>query len=467
MKNRKIVQALAKLNKQELLRFQVFLESPYFNVNKDVLALYNHIHFGLSKNHLDKMPEDMDTWQLMFPGKPFDSRRFNLLFFYLSNQFDRFISQLEYEKLNFFKEKLKCEILGNIGIRDWQRERIKLNMQSLEADNDYSSNILLYKYFISKLKEKIITGSTSIKYLKMYYVLEKLDVNITLLGAKKMYQLEEEIKFLDYIKVLLNEEYVNEYPSINIYNKITQALLEESDTNYYFSFRKLMNEKINFFSHKMRKEIYTLAVSYCISQVNQSRTEFNREVFELYRESVEGRYILENNEISVSDYRNIVVLALRVREFEWTENFIENYQKYINPKFRDNAVYFSLARLEINRENYEKVLDYLQLINYEDVWYQLGARTMQMAAYYKLGEFDALESLLNAYKMFITREKSLTKDRKSAYLNLIKYTKKLLYLLPNQKDKISKIRKDIEANKLIVNKSWLLERVDELAKSKS
>ena len=93
---------------------------------------------------------------------------------------------------------------------------------------------------------------------------------------------------------------------------------------------------------------------------------------------------------------------------------------------------------------------------------QLGAKTMQITAYYELKEFDALESLLNAYKMFITREKSLSKERKKAYFNLIKYTKKLLYILPDEKAKIAKMRKEIEENNTVVTKTWLLEKVDEL-----
>lgn len=122
-------------------------------------------------------------------------------------------------------------------------------------------------------------------------------------------------------------------------------------------------------------------------------------------------------------FRNIIIAALRVKQYAWVENFIENYKIYVHPKYRDNAVYFSLARLEINRENYDKVLEYLQLINYEDVWYQLGAKTMQITAYYELKEFDALESLLNAYKMFITRENHCLKSEKkhtSTLLNIQK-----------------------------------------------
>lgn len=467
MKNRKIVQALSKLNKQELLRFQVFLESPYFNVNKDVLALYNHIHFGLSKNRLDKMPEDMDTWQLMFTGKPFDSRRFNLLFFYLSNQFDRFISQLEYEKLNFFKEKLKCDILGNIGIKDWQRERIKLNMKILEIKNDYSPDILINQYFIKNTGEKKKLASEALPYLKLFYILEKMYAYVTLLSWKKMYQLDVEIKFMDQIFLLKTESNVSKYPSIAIYQSILDTFLFEDDIEKYYTLREFMKQHIHSFNVDFQREIYAFAISYCINKSNQTIAEFDREQFELFKETVEGKIIQEKDEISVPAFRNIVFAALRVKEFAWAENFIENYKKYVNPKFRDNAVYFSLARLEMNRENYEKVLDFLQLINYDDVWYQLGAKTMQVSAYYELHEFDALESLLNAFKMFINREKSLTRERKITYLNLIKYTKKLIYILPSNKTKINKVKEEIVKTKAIVNKTWLIEKVDELAKSKS
>jgi hypothetical protein len=466
VKNRKIVLALTKLNKQELQRFRVFLESPYFNVNQDVLALYVFVFSYLVPNRLDKMPEDSETWTSLIPDKPFDARRLNLLYFYLSNRFDDFISQQEYENLVYFKEKVKCEIIGQAGLTSWQKDLVKKNLKELDGNNDFSSNVAINQYFIKNTVTKDKMNIEALHYLKLFYILEKMYAHVTLLSWKKMYQLDVEIKFMDQIFYLIKSNNLDSFPSIAVYQSIIGTFLNEEDKERYYLLRSLIKQHIHKFNIDFQREIYTMAISYCINKSNQSIAEFDKEEFDLFKESVEGNIIQENNEISVPVFRNIVFVSLKVKEFQWAENFIENYQKYIHPKFRDNAVYFSLARLEINRNNYEKVLDYLQLINYEDVWYQLGARTMQMAAYYKLGEFDALESLLNAYKMFITREKSLTKERKTAYLNLIKYTKKLLYVLPDEKSKINKMRKEIEDNKTIVNKSWLLERVDELTKSK-
>ena len=158
----------------------------------------------------------------------------------------------------------------------------------------------------------------------------------------------------------------------------------------------------------------------------------------------------------------MVFFALRVNEFDWTENFIHEYAEYLDPRYRDNAVEFSLARLEFYRKNYGKVLDHLNKVNYEDVWYNLNAKTLQLAAYYELDEYDALESLTLSYKMYIRREKSITPERKTHYLNLIKYTSALMKVNPRDQLKILKIQEDISQTKGIVSKPWLMEKVNEM-----
>jgi hypothetical protein len=464
---RKIVLALQKLDKKELKEFLIFVRSPYFNVNKGITLLYDTIFPLLESKKLKETHNDTWLWSVLNPDeKEVDARRLNLLFYNLGLLFDRYVAQNEFSKQTFFQKKLMMEILSKRKLPLEKRILIRTTLENLQKNENYSATSAVYQYFIKKIATKRKRDAEVILWLNIYYILEKLNAYVTLLSWKKMYKLDVELNYLTYIYSLIGQNIHLEYPSILLYIKIAKILENENETEEYYELRKLMKDHIETFETTLQREIYTMALSYCINKVNQFKGEFHREVFDLFKESVEKNVIMENEEISVSVFRNIVFAAIRVSEFSWVEYFIENYKSYVNPKFRDNAVYFSLARLEINRENYPKVLDYLQLINYDDVWYQLGARTMQMAAYYKLGEYDALESLLNAYKMFINREKSLTKERKTAYLNLIRFTKKLLYIIPSEKTKIQNLRKEIEENPSIVNKSWLLERVDELSKSR-
>ncbi|MBK9735009.1 MAG: hypothetical protein IPO92_08595 [Saprospiraceae bacterium] len=224
----------------------------------------------------------------------------------------------------------------------------------------------------------------------------------------------------------------------------------------------MMKEHIYLFPKEEVKEIYATAISYCINKVNKGSFDFQKETFSLYKETIDNNIIILEKELSATTFRNIVQIALRVEEFDWAEIFINDYAQYVDPKYRDNAVMFSLARLEFYRKNFGKVLDHLNKVNYDDVWYNLGSKTLQIASYYELDEFDALESLLQAFKMYIRREKSLTDDRKDTYLYLIKFTTSLMKLSYKEKDKLIKLKAEIEGIKGVVSKPWLLEKVEGL-----
>jgi hypothetical protein len=461
MFERKIINAIQKLEKEELSQLKIFINSPYFNVNGEIIRLFDIIYGAIHQNVEQISVSDDIVWKKLFSGLPFDAKKYNRLYYILGNLFDRFISQKEFEEMPYYNLKVKGDVLQNVPNRALRKKVYNETNAYIQKSQTYSSEDLVYTYFNNNRFIPLTKESNVQQDLNYYYILEKLKTYVSLLSWKKMYKLDVDFHFMDYVFEMLDDNGYIFHPSITIFKKITDTLLDENNSDNYFELRQLMKEHIEKFSEDIQREFYTLAISYCISKVNQSKTDFDKEVFELFKESVEKNILQENNELSVPVFRNIVFAALRVKEFEWTEYFINNYKKYVHPKYRDNAVYFSLARLELNRENYNKVLEYLQLINYEDVWYQLGARTMQMASYYALSEFEVLESFLDAFKMYVNREKSLTKDRKVSYINMLKFTKKLLYLQPSDKTKIHKLRIEIENTKAVASKPWLLEKVEE------
>jgi hypothetical protein len=461
MFERKIINAIQKLEDEELSQLKIFINSPYFNVNGEIIRLFDIIFGAIKQNVEQSSVSDEIVWKKLFSGLPFDAKKYNRLYYILGNLFDRFIAQKEFEQMPLYRLKVKGDVIQKVSNKTLQKKVYNETYAYIQKNDTYSAEDKVYIYFMTSTFRSVKESTVILNELNTYFVLEKLKSYVFLLSMKKMYQLEVNIKFMDEVFSLIQVNHFEQHPAIAVYQSIMGTIMNEEEKDNYYVLKGLIREHIHKFNTDFQREIYTMAISYCINRSNQSIVEFVKEQFELFKESVERNIIQENNEISVPVFRNIVFAALRVKQFAWAENFIDNYKIYIHPKYRDNAVYFSLARLEINRENYDKVLDYLQLINYDDVWYQLGARTMQMAAYYKLGEYDALESLLNAYKMFISREKSLTKERKKAYLNLIKFTKKLMYTMPHEKTKLEKLKKEIEETKGIVNKAWLLEKVEE------
>jgi hypothetical protein len=479
MKEKKILFALKGLSIYELNSFGKYVHSPYFNVNKNVTDYYDLLEKHIKEGRTDDVENDY-CWKIVYGNEPYHNQRFLKLNSDLLNLLEDFLAQQEYDQMVSLRAchklagagkrnlvKLYNGILGDISRLD----RSELNQSSEFYLNKYQieKNIFGLKSENEKKNVKFeINTELNIQNisenLDVFYVAEKLRLYCTLLTWKKMYKLDIEIQNMETILTLATQKPYNTIPAILMYYTMQATYTDENITQHYFDLKDQIHKYIHVFPEDEQKEIYATAISYCVNKVNKGDFTFQKETFLIYKETIDADYLLIDGIISPTDFRNIVFFALRVKEFEWTENFINDYAEYLDPRYRENAVEFSLARLEFYRKNYGKVLDHLNNVTFDDVWYTLGTKTLQVASYYELDEFDALESLLQSFKMYIKREKSLTKERKETYLNLIKYTSSLMKVNPRDQSKIQKIKIEIEQTKSIVSKPWLMEKVEEMVR---
>ncbi|MDX1409498.1 MAG: hypothetical protein R3330_15230, partial [Saprospiraceae bacterium] len=113
-------------------------------------------------------------------------------------------------------------------------------------------------------------------------------------------------------------------------------------------------------------------------------------------------------------------------------------------------------------QDYDKVIEQLQEVEYDDPSYNLNSKTMLMFTYYETDEIDPLLSLLSSFAVYLRRNKQIPKGRKSHYLNLIKFMRALVRIPVSDKDALLQLEKKIRDTEGVVNKNWLLEKIDEL-----
>ena len=132
------------------------------------------------------------------------------------------------------------------------------------------------------------------------------------------------------------------------------------------------------------------------------------------------------------------------------------------PNLQENAEIYNLARLYYAQKQYKKVLQLLHNVELNNISYALGAKTILVGTYFALNEYQALESLLISFRIFILRNKLLAKNTKQGYLNFLKFTKKLISLAPYDKSGKEQLRKDIANTKNLMVRDWLLEQLDNI-----
>ena len=210
------------------------------------------------------------------------------------------------------------------------------------------------------------------------------------------------------------------------------------------------------------KELYLLAINYCISRINAGEERFFARAFELYRTGF-GQFILVDNEGNVSKFMftHSVYCAIKTTNFDWAEAFINIFSERLEEKHRHSTVQFNLSRLYYEKGDYHKAQTLLRDFDYDDMLLNAVAKTMLLKIYYKLGELDALESLIEAMRSFLQRKEALSSNHKIVFKNTILLMKKLLHLNKYSKTQVEKFRKAVmETNPIQEQeRSWFLQQI--------
>jgi hypothetical protein len=124
-----------------------------------------------------------------------------------------------------------------------------------------------------------------------------------------------------------------------------------------------------------------------------------------------------------------------------------------------------LANVYFYQKKFEKVIEQLREVEYNNSNYALGSKLLLMRTYYELGEYNALDSLLESFRIYLLRNKQLTKETNLQYAMIIRMIKRLSNINPNNKTQVNDLAEKIKASTNNVAKQWLLEKVQELQKN--
>ncbi|MEY4902864.1 MAG: hypothetical protein RLZZ292_679 [Bacteroidota bacterium] len=250
-------------------------------------------------------------------------------------------------------------------------------------------------------------------------------------------------------------------PSVGVYYFAFKSLTAPDETAYFVSFKTLLFEHGAAFPADEIRDLYLIALNYCIKKHNSGEADFLKTEFELYREGLKNKALYINNFITKFTYRNVVTLALTLQEYAWAEQFIERYKNDLEPAQREGNYKYCLARLEYERKNYDKVLILLQQADYEEILITLAAKALLLKMLYETNAYDALEAHLEAMRTYIKRKSKIAYHQEN-YLNLLKFTKRLLLLVPSEREHIAYLKTEIQTTKALAERKWLLEKVEKM-----
>ncbi len=472
-KSNKLISLIAAFSTEEQREASLFLASPYFNKSKDLARLFREICKRLDKQH---SLEKESVWNRLWPNKEYNDTRFRKFCSDLLRLLQSFVTLHELQQQAHIKEQLYLQAIGRLEpkklvegiLRNWDKSTAEYQQNMRESSHKYLHLHLLerQRFDLADYDRRTFDRSNLemiIDHLDVFYMAEKLksynSANSTAFSRFHKYQ----IRFIPQIIQFIDENpaYLNYPPlAIHYYNYRMEA--QPDQDAFYEAFREKLFLLTTDFRASELQQLYQTALNYSSRKINAGKTAYLKEYLKVYKHALEREAVFEDGFLDPLQFKNTILIALRDGQFDWTKNYIEVYQQRIAEVHRENAVNYNYATLYFYQKDYDKALDYLRGVEYENITYNLNAKAMLLAIYYETDAFDALESLFDAISAYLNRHKEIPAHPRKAFRNLVSLTRRLTRLIPGDKKALEKIEADIRAADPVASQNWLLEKAQEL-----
>jgi len=468
----KLISLLKVFSKYELNRLRKFLQSPYFNDQEDVSRLFDLINSALRKGDAAVALLDKESiWKALYAKRKMDDAHLRRLISDLNQLALHFLVQEARAKdplgeaLELQKVLEKPELKKHLSGVERQIQR-HLEVEQGRSAQSYFVNFQLHWTIYNRASKTVAASDYVDKllpadyYLEVFYVVQKLKFYVSWLIFRGFRATPLELPMMPGFMEYLGNERFARVPLIIIYQNIILCLTKPEEERY---FQNLISDLKNYADNLTKEDIrecYHIAQNYCAFKINQGKTEYYQEVFQIFKNIINLGILLEEEQLSEGVYKNIITTSLRVGEFEWAEAFIQEYSIHLPSDIRENARTFNLANLYSHQKKYGNVIELLRNVEYSDVVYALSAKLILIRTYFETDEFMALDSLIDSFRIYIRRNKLISNTLKTEYNNFLIFVKKLSTLPPNSPKMIERLRSQIERCNSVSSKKWLLEKIE-------
>jgi len=476
------VEILKSLNKSELKKLGDFIRSPYFNSRETLHLLFLEIDKQYPEL-TDKKFEYKRIYKKIYPGEYKESTVRNLYsdFGGLLKKFiayEKFGSNemhfnLElvnglwdkkcFEQSNKIISSLKKEMESTIS---FERGRF-LNMLALEMC--YSNNLNgmnkrapeEYNAAFNSLLDNLTYFFlwTGFDFQCLDSVLEKAH-NIK---DKKVFINKEFLKNIDmenFIKTLPQGSYSDAMKIIYLLYKYTGS---DISGEQYTEFIKLIKNNFDNFDTITKFTVWNTLLTIILLKLVPKDNKYYSEAFELnkYFEN----FILVNNpdiHLAAPWYRNVISIALVVKEYDWAKKFIDNYSGHLREEIRDKEINYAMGRLSCQLKEHEKSLQYLNKIKFEQITERLNVNFYYLVNYIELKSYQPAISMLNSIRQFYSESKEISEMFAVLIEDSLKYFKEIIKAEENNKKIDYAILKEAENAGRYYQKQYILEKLKQL-----
>jgi tetratricopeptide (TPR) repeat protein len=213
-------------------------------------------------------------------------------------------------------------------------------------------------------------------------------------------------------------------------------------------------------------DLFNFLLNLCYRRTDVGDAGFEALVARLYRQVIDFDLLAVDGQIHPRTFKNVVSIHCRQGDFAWCRTFIAQHQgllpdedQGIVPAYCTGLVHF----YEGEHAQAAAIFKEIIRLNPDDHFLSFESRNLLLKSYFlrytslTRSEHEDLFRMVDAFRMYARRNSKLDDFHRQSYLNFIQCFSQLLRHLDEKGGPFPEaLRKNIEAEKMITNKSWLL-----------
>lgn len=476
MISKSLISLLKSFNKNEFIRFGDFINSPYFNKQLHVKLLWDYLkslYPVLNPEFLSKE----NVYSKIYPREKFVESRLRNLCSDLKLLIEKFmmIETLQTDKkgAEFYKLSSLISKRQYSLFKKKYEEVMKSKRSEIDDEWAINNNVQLYNLNFAYLNANNTDAKETEEILKMIND-ESLKFFLAVFFKNSHRILNKQRTFFKYgyspknFETARNivesnpDEFKNEsYIMLHYYAAILYKNYDEASFNTLYNFIFKNFSKLD--SGDVT-DILVALINYCRTQSLKGESDFEFKAFEIYKLMANNNIWTKDNLLRPSVYRGAVSVACNCKEFLWAENFIRNFKELQPKEHIESNYYLCCGRLYFDSKEYDKAIENLAEVKNEDSSYKYETDALLMKIYYEINETEALFSKIDSFKHWIYNNETVISERyRKVFKTMVDCIDKLTKLKLKPDDySIGVLRKKITDDESLVNRLWMLEKIDEL-----
>jgi hypothetical protein len=464
MEKSTLLAVLRATSKRERREISDWLRSPSHNLRQDVVILFD---FLVEKNRFEQPVEKEKVWSLLFKNEAFDDARMRQVMYFLLKTIEEYLIWAELTK----DDMRKIAALSSVYRRRQLEKPFRQSMENakktaensvirnaVHLQNAFNLEMEEYKYLTSVKGHTQFNLQELSNSLDAAFVAQKLRIASLMLTHQRVYNAEYDTGLLDDVLRFVETHHLLEKPAVATYFYCLKTIIDKENEANYEQFEHRIFEFGQHFPVTEQRELYLFALNYCLGRANSGHILFVRKAFELYKRGFDQKILLEDGVISGKTFINAVQSALKLKEFTWVEQFVVDYRQYIEEKRRTSVANFTLSRLHFEQKNYDEAMKLMLNFEFDDVLWNIIAKTMLLKIYYEREQIGPLESLMDSISAYL-RRKDVIGYHRLPNKNFLSLCRKMLHLPPNNKIAREKLRVQMVETNPLFEREWLLSQL--------